>query len=554
MDDESSINMYVYAFFGILAAIGYLIRKQLAKKTVKELKDYAESHNYIFQKDADVKVKNTLSLPKAYANMNIHNYMEIPEKDWTCFWGDCDGYVTTKDASMHTCSSFYIFLFNNIIIPEFELRDNQGLTDSFFNLFNGKKIQLDNDFSASYLLSGTFETQVKKFFTARVKKAFLSMDNKHLASERNLNLADFANLITRHAGKSAGLSFFGSKKKLYIFSSEKRTLDARNTFYKLACEIAKAIVQDANKNSPLTSNQAQTPKDDISNFLAAEETKINKTAPTPVPSSINNKPINGQENEESFLPPRKPIEKNEEENLFPPRKPVEKEEENLLPPRKPIANEEENLFPPKKPVENEESLIPPLPTENSKESINTEKNNTSLPNINDIKPQNSNESLIKTQDKPIDSAKPVVKNNIPIQTPEPKDKIVKTNNIKIDAKNNPCDQLLWLSAMMVIDKNIHVNELRFIIEYGIKLGLDKTKIEQIVNIAKDQPDNLSRLLEKSDLPKSEEFMRMLIRVVYADGKIAKEEISFLKLAAKKMKYEENELKILLEEEMKAFKK
>ena len=549
MDDNSGFESSIYIFFVVIAIIGFFVRKQLAKKTVKELKDYAESHNYIFQKDADVKVKNTLNLPKAYTKMNIHNYIEIPENDWTCFWGDCDGYITTKDASMHTCSSFYIFLFNNIVIPEFELRDNQGLTDSLFSIFNGKKIQLDNDFSASYVLSGTFETQVKKFFTARVRKAFLSMDQKNLPSERNLTLADFANLLSRHSGKGAGLSFFGSNKKLYIFCSEKRTLDARNTFYKLACGIAKAIVQDAGNSSQTTINKAQTPKDDISNFLASEETKINNTSTLSAPIPVAPTKKNVQENEEENLfPPKKPVE-NEEENLFPPRKPVEKEEENLLPPRKIESNEPSD----KTQQRNEESVLPPLPTENRKEPINTAETNR-LPNINDLNQNNSNEGLINKQDKPINSAKPVVKKDIPSVVPEPKDKIVKTKNIKIDAQNNPCDQLLWLSAMMVIDKNIHVNELRFIIEYGIKLGLDRTKIEQIVNMAKDQPDNLSRLLEKSDLPKNEEFMRMLIRVVYADGKIAKEEISFLKLAAKKMKYEENELKQLLEEEMKAFKK
>ena len=131
---------------------------------------------------------------------------------------------------------------------------------------------------------------------------------------------------------------------------------------------------------------------------------------------------------------------------------------------------------------------------------------------------------------------------------------MKKSNIKIDAEHNPCDKLLWLAAMMVIDKNIHVNELKFIVDYGLKLGIDKIQIEQIVNMAKGQPDNLKLLLEKSALPKNEEFMRMLIRVVYADGKVVPEEIEFLKLAAKKMQYEGTELKKLLEEEKEAFKK
>ena len=129
----------------------------------------------------------------------------------------------------------------------------------------------------------------------------------------------------------------------------------------------------------------------------------------------------------------------------------------------------------------------------------------------------------------------------------------KKTNIKIDAEKNPCDKLLWLAAMMVTDKDIHVNELKFIADYGFKLGLKKTEIEQIINMAKHQPDNLRSLLEDSALPRNEEFMRMLIRVVYADGKIAPEEISFLKLAANKMNYEDEELKSIMADELKAFK-
>ena len=121
----------------------------------------------------------------------------------------------------------------------------------------------------------------------------------------------------------------------------------------------------------------------------------------------------------------------------------------------------------------------------------------------------------------------------------------KKTNIKIDAEKNPCDKLLWLAAMMVTDKDIHVNELKFIADYGFKLGLKKTEIEQIINMAKHQPDNLRSLLEDSALPRNEEFMRMLIRVVYADGKIAPEEISFLKLASNKMNYEDEELKSIM---------
>ena len=47
-------------------------------------------------------------------------------------------------------------------------------------------------------------------------------------------------------------------------------------------------------------------------------------------------------------------------------------------------------------------------------------------------------------------------------------------------------------------------------------------------------------------------MRALIRVIFADGKIAKEEVDLLKLVAQKMNFAEDELKLMLEEEKRNF--
>ena len=107
--------------------------------------------------------------------------------------------------------------------------------------------------------------------------------------------------------------------------------------------------------------------------------------------------------------------------------------------------------------------------------------------------------------------------------------------------------------MMIIDKDIHKNELKNIVEYGLSLGLEKTKIEQIVYLAKHQPEKLLHLVKTVDLPKNEQVMRMLIRVAFADGKIAKEELELLRFIAKKMNFLENELKVILEEEKNNFR-
>ena len=95
-----------------------------------------------------------------------------------------------------------------------------------------------------------------------------------------------------------------------------------------------------------------------------------------------------------------------------------------------------------------------------------------------------------------------------------------TNATGNEEEISPTDQLIWLSAMMIIDKNIHRNELKKIVEYGNNLGLSKTEIEQIINMAKTQSNSLLHKLKISFLPRSEKLMRMLIRIAFADGKIA----------------------------------
>ena len=62
-----------------------------------------------------------------------------------------------------------------------------------------------------------------------------------------------------------------------------------------------------------------------------------------------------------------------------------------------------------------------------------------------------------------------------------------------------------------------------------------------------------RYLKVTNLPKNENLMRALIKVVFADGKIAKEELEMIRLVATKMQYTNEELKVILEDEKRKYR-
>ncbi len=122
-------------------------------------------------------------------------------------------------------------------------------------------------------------------------------------------------------------------------------------------------------------------------------------------------------------------------------------------------------------------------------------------------------------------------------------------------KNNirPTDQINWLSAMMSIDNDVNEKEYKVILEYGLQLGLEEAKIKRIVTTSLKGMDILMRYLKVVKLPKNENLMRALIKVVFADGKIAKEELNMIRLVATKMQYTSEELKSILEDEKRKYK-
>ena len=118
---------------------------------------------------------------------------------------------------------------------------------------------------------------------------------------------------------------------------------------------------------------------------------------------------------------------------------------------------------------------------------------------------------------------------------------------------SPTDQINWLSAMMSVDNDVNEKEYKVIMEYGLQLGMEEAKIKRIIDTSLKGMDILMRYLKVTRLPKNENLMRALIKVVFADGKIAKEELEMIRLVATKMQYTGEELKAILEDEKRKYR-
>ena len=118
---------------------------------------------------------------------------------------------------------------------------------------------------------------------------------------------------------------------------------------------------------------------------------------------------------------------------------------------------------------------------------------------------------------------------------------------------SPTDQINWLSAMMSVDNDVNEKEYKVIMEYGLQLGMEEAKIKRIIDTSLKGMDILMRYLKVTRLPKNENLMRALIKVVFADGKIAKEELEMIRLVATKMQYSGEELKAILEDEKRKYR-
>lgn len=110
------------------------------------------------------------------------------------------------------------------------------------------------------------------------------------------------------------------------------------------------------------------------------------------------------------------------------------------------------------------------------------------------------------------------------------------------------DMMKWTIAMMLADGHIDSKELKIIYDLGIRRGVSKNGIDNLIEDIKKEKNPVEYVMQSADLPLDVDLMRMLIRIAYSDGKVTKEEVEMIRLVGRKMNLDENAIKKLLTDE------
>jgi predicted lipid-binding transport protein (Tim44 family)/uncharacterized tellurite resistance protein B-like protein len=112
----------------------------------------------------------------------------------------------------------------------------------------------------------------------------------------------------------------------------------------------------------------------------------------------------------------------------------------------------------------------------------------------------------------------------------------------------------WTVAMMLADGQIDPKEQEIIYEYGLRRGVGKNQIDDIVKDIKSRQNPVEYVADSTDLPMDMDLMRMLIKVAFADGKVAKQEVEMLRYVGKRMNLSDDDVRrLLMEERMRLYR-
>ena len=117
---------------------------------------------------------------------------------------------------------------------------------------------------------------------------------------------------------------------------------------------------------------------------------------------------------------------------------------------------------------------------------------------------------------------------------------------QIPPRMSPEDQVKWLIGMMLVDNNVNKIEFAVICDYAAKLGISNEKVGLLVKELMSHKGTIDYLINNVPLVQNVDLMQALVRVAFADGKIAKEELGFIRYLAKRMNIGEIKLKELFE--------
>ena len=119
-------------------------------------------------------------------------------------------------------------------------------------------------------------------------------------------------------------------------------------------------------------------------------------------------------------------------------------------------------------------------------------------------------------------------------------------------KISPTDQIKWLIAMMMAGSKGNPNEKEEIMNYAKSENVSLREVNAIIVELKKQKNIVEYLTNTIELPLDYDFMRNVIKVAFADGKITKQELALIRYIARRMDIDEENLKGLLEIEKNIF--
>ena len=108
--------------------------------------------------------------------------------------------------------------------------------------------------------------------------------------------------------------------------------------------------------------------------------------------------------------------------------------------------------------------------------------------------------------------------------------------------------------MMLLYSNVNKIEFAVICDYALSIGIYNERVGLLVKEMMSHQGPMEYLINNVPLAQNIDLMQALVRVAFADGKIAKEELNLIRYIAKRMNINEFKLKELFEIEKNRLKR
>lgn len=228
IDFANLIPFILFILTFLMIGITAVIIDSREKKRVKDIQDYCNKNNIKYSEHVSnfPKIAYTFSLLKHNGfSSSCRVVMSGNQGDFE--YKIFDFCYLTRGNKGHVnehYSTICILTNSKAEIPKFFLREENFIGDSLGKLFGGQDINFSEDstFSKMFVLQGTSETLIRKFFNNRVRNAFVSNHSK-------------------------GYKYEGYKNSFMIRISDRQSLENRLNILSKSMNIFKEMVSDSDK-------------------------------------------------------------------------------------------------------------------------------------------------------------------------------------------------------------------------------------------------------------------------------------------------------------------